>query len=817
VHSANHKLKQATVVMTIKRPEAGEEEDAAVLIAAAGGSSHITGEYEDNSSRDAYETEQEDNTDVAATVLSPTEGKEEGESERESSDREYCWRRHVRRPFSSLKFHEALLETRFPLLKNDDGALVHFGDEWSAFLYCGRQLGRVTIPGSDGQCGPSNGPQCRSCNSLQTNHKLEIMKLWFPSLNQKLLIAALRSRGGYVYAAGSYLESLATPSVDMKIAFPGSRPDYEGLPEPRYPVSKTDTESVVEFLDHSISFATAEMALRRNEHDLEQAITYLLEKDVEQVISATDEDSKQAKAYQRAIDEFQRERRQTMLETAMDNFIDPQALELGESVVPMNPKKGLENAACQGHGMILYDKNSVDNVYCTVCALAIGGSPYAGSHYCQQCQLCDGCIQAKVVYMCPKMRNGGHLHSCPLQTMKIGPDRKGYICDIEGEGCLHAQNHNLSYFCQDCNFDVCSVCMSKPAPINYHRRFGTVFEIVDDEDEEEVVEEVVEEVLLQVDEQEVEVQVSIASTNIEEDVGNEGEGSVAPTNDGVIVEVDEEVEQEIVFEQNTGTNEVAPTEEETPIEEEVNGLDPAYNADCEATPLVEETEMEVRGDEPSGPTFDRHERMAAWLWEGNPANQDSQATLIVGTGNVRTTARRPRRSHSSERNNANLLRHNRPETLLTTNFASALETYMKKVSPAASEVHHVEDLLHLAQGSGKSCPGDMICEAVGSGKTGIAGTYLLAQSYGPQRKREPFMKCFCGDAIDFQTAPDGAVGCLNGHGMHPSCAADHLLGGGMFILTHLIPTLCSILTVNLILYRRQLSHLPRAPVLSQGF
>ena len=35
-----------------------------------------------------------------------------------------------------------------------DGANLH---------YCGRVLGRDRIPGSDGQCGPNNGPQCSDC------------------------------------------------------------------------------------------------------------------------------------------------------------------------------------------------------------------------------------------------------------------------------------------------------------------------------------------------------------------------------------------------------------------------------------------------------------------------------------------------------------------------------------------------------------------------------------------------------------------------------------------------------------------------------
>ncbi len=29
--------------------------------------------------------------------------------------------------------------------------------------YCNRLLGRDKIPGSDGRCGPDNGPQCEDC------------------------------------------------------------------------------------------------------------------------------------------------------------------------------------------------------------------------------------------------------------------------------------------------------------------------------------------------------------------------------------------------------------------------------------------------------------------------------------------------------------------------------------------------------------------------------------------------------------------------------------------------------------------------------
>merc|ERR1712129_352993 len=46
-------------------------------------------------------------------------------------------------------------------LENDEGVNVDVGSNLT--LCCGRFLGRRAIPGSDGRCGPNNGPQCVSC------------------------------------------------------------------------------------------------------------------------------------------------------------------------------------------------------------------------------------------------------------------------------------------------------------------------------------------------------------------------------------------------------------------------------------------------------------------------------------------------------------------------------------------------------------------------------------------------------------------------------------------------------------------------------
>mmetsp|Transcript_41807 Transcript_41807/g.75910 ORF Transcript_41807/g.75910 Transcript_41807/m.75910 type:complete len:458 (-) Transcript_41807:404-1777(-) len=51
-------------------------------------------------------------------------------------------------------------------LTNDEGAAVSVAPNGHTF-YCGRHLGRHAIPGSDGRCGPTNGPQCASCQRLQ--------------------------------------------------------------------------------------------------------------------------------------------------------------------------------------------------------------------------------------------------------------------------------------------------------------------------------------------------------------------------------------------------------------------------------------------------------------------------------------------------------------------------------------------------------------------------------------------------------------------------------------------------------------------------
>ncbi|CAK0866707.1 unnamed protein product, partial [Prorocentrum cordatum] len=48
---------------------------------------------------------------------------------------------------------------------NDEGATIALGtaEGWTHLYYCGRFFGTDIIPGSDGRCGPADGPQCPSC------------------------------------------------------------------------------------------------------------------------------------------------------------------------------------------------------------------------------------------------------------------------------------------------------------------------------------------------------------------------------------------------------------------------------------------------------------------------------------------------------------------------------------------------------------------------------------------------------------------------------------------------------------------------------
>ena len=86
------------------------------------------------------------------------------------------------RESSSLLDRRPTLLDDWVELVNDDGADVYLGGnkrifgfaipgvhsgDYAHLYYCGRFLGEDAIPGSDGHCGPDDGPQCASCRRFQ--------------------------------------------------------------------------------------------------------------------------------------------------------------------------------------------------------------------------------------------------------------------------------------------------------------------------------------------------------------------------------------------------------------------------------------------------------------------------------------------------------------------------------------------------------------------------------------------------------------------------------------------------------------------------
>ena len=58
--------------------------------------------------------------------------------------------------------------------KNREGDVVFRGQgECANRYYCGIRKGKSKIPGSDGKCGPTNGPQCETCWAFQDLHPIE--------------------------------------------------------------------------------------------------------------------------------------------------------------------------------------------------------------------------------------------------------------------------------------------------------------------------------------------------------------------------------------------------------------------------------------------------------------------------------------------------------------------------------------------------------------------------------------------------------------------------------------------------------------------
>lgn len=202
----------------------------------------------------------------------------------------------------------------------------------------------------------------------------------------------------------------------------------------------------------------------------------------------------------------------------------------------------------------------------------------------------------------------------------------------------------------------------------------------------------------------------------------------------------------------------------------------------------------------SMPHFDEvaAEREAAARWEGS-YQVTSPGEVIVGTGVVGTTSPVQRAGVPPRRDGTGNRRTYREPALLTeTGLSDEAQAAFHRINDdsgasfpnvAAADLTHVEDILQRSRVVDDKLTSRAICEAIAAGRLEIGGTLLLSQAFAPLLLRNTgteegtssevaMVCCVCADKIDVRTAPDGAVGCLGGHAMHASCAADLLLGGG---------------------------------------
>ena len=605
----------------------------------------------------------------------------------------------------------------YPVITNFDEAPVSFGKPDGAYrhlLYCGRSRG------DNRWCGPDEGRQCASCIELQRSpkKKMDMLQLVFPAITENIFVAALREKRGDVYHAAQYLIDLGAPHIPLQQAFPrfvslGSNDTA--------PLRVVDAAQVAQIqstmgysADDEIKRKVVESALRRQENHrdpqdfLSAAFDYLFETD-EQVLhqnvvddeaqQSTHEEEQLAKAVQRINVLMDRNRE---IERVKQMPVPDSMQAIAIQPFSENSEPTTREDCSNGHCMMQYTNTNVDDdtaPFCDVCACQPPGR-FAGTSLCRTCGLCEGCLSSNVVFHCPSIGNGCHLHPHPLQRLHIASSRRGNRCSVRGEGCLEDANHHGRYVCERCDFNVCKNCISKDAPTNFDRRRGRIVDPPEASPEQQ---------------------------------------------------------------QNT-TQDIAPL--------------------------------------PNGPRFDSSERRAAAQWgEGMQVDED-EPPFVVGTGQVGLRAPTRRRQNSSttdeEQRRTGTTGRADIDTLNSQNI-EALETFSNSVNTAACDIHHVEHILLLAQNTSTCTTGHSsniplaIRQAVTAGKVGIAGTLLLANLYAPKKllqKRknrkdaDDEMVCFCGGVVDLDTAPDGAVGCLNGHGMHAGCAADHVLGGGKLSTFH---------------------------------
>jgi len=597
----------------------------------------------------------------------------------------------------------------------------------SFMLYCGRTLAPDLIPEADGTCGKNDcenggcdecaGVSCPACRTTASapSTRIEILRRVFPALTQFHEDAI----SGVLRRHHGDIVAAAdyiqgNLFQGLKLSMALSARSTTIAP----PQLSENVRQQVQHLQETLQVAEdeAEYALRHNEYNAEQAAEYLLD----ELSTVRDLILSEKQKKQEMVKEAKRwneQRREAILNayTKSTNATLPDA-ESFPSLWNDRTRVMPPMIEVRGHRMIV----AIEAHYCVLCVGPVP-SRIGGLYYCQACGLCEGCIQtafgnAPVVLRCPARANGGHLHHHPLKF--TGIPSHCIICDMANlpvEANLCLSSPAI-WSCSSCSMDFCPYCISHPVPDGFNRRLCSIVKT------EEVHE--------------------AAATLEEPDELREYFSSMG-----------------VLRDENGG---VAAVEQE-------------FHLPLPPRSLTRQTTATA-------------EREVARAWEGE-VSQD--VLVVLGTGTVGDEER----VTVPQRTNRNTTRQAIPTPLTTAEGVllgasqEALDNFQSDVSTvAAADVTYAEDLLRRAQAAPNNLTGEAIHNAIASGRLSIAGALLLSQAYAPtsstadsaqhDENSSDDVTCWCGDIIDTKSSPDGAVGCLGGHAMHPSCAADLLLGGG---------------------------------------
>eukprot|EP00042_Codosiga_hollandica_P036415 m.278341 g.278341 ORF g.278341 m.278341 type:complete len:363 (+) comp54885_c0_seq3:118-1206(+) len=115
-------------------------------------------------------------------------------------------------------------------LVNRAGIAVALGSGSGASLfYCARMLGKLLIPGSDGRCGPNNGPQCPDCRGLRQDNHPPPPQESAHSSQTSLLQAQVESERQLRQRAEGKLQDLERELLDTKTLYVQEQQDHQAV------------------------------------------------------------------------------------------------------------------------------------------------------------------------------------------------------------------------------------------------------------------------------------------------------------------------------------------------------------------------------------------------------------------------------------------------------------------------------------------------------------------------------------------------------------------------------------------------------------